>query len=98
MEFKESYRGVRATIRLDYRTKTYIGEIDLPETTTIQAGSYQQLQGTLRDAIEKHLANASRESTEDEWRKVVNRQYLTATKKPEEATDDDPFKRRRFLR
>lgn len=57
MEFREFYRGICAKIRFDAQTGIYIGELDgLPVKSFVEDKSYENLQTSLKQAIDDYLA------------------------------------------
>lgn len=103
MEFREFYRGVCAKIRFDYHTGTYIGELDgLPGVSFVEAGSYEDIQKSLKQAVDDHLSGRS-ENRDREWQRATELEQARAKKEAEERDDEekpenDPFGRRKFLR
>ena len=103
MEFREFYDGICAKIRFDYHTRTYIGELDvLEDAAYVQAGSYQEIKTSLKQAIEDHLAGRSTNS-EEEWRRVSQLEQAKARKQAEDReranlAADAAFHNRQYLR
>lgn len=103
MEFREFYRGVCAKIRFDYHTGTYIGELDgLPGVSFVEAGSYEDIQQSLKQAVDDHLAGRTANDAK-EWELAAKLDEARAKKEEEEKRkaekpENDPFGRRKFLR
>lgn len=106
MEFREFYRGVCAKIRFDYHTGTYIGELDgLPGVSYVEAGSYEDIQKSLKQAVDDHLSGRSMTS-DKEWEmaaeleqaRVEYERKMAEKKQMPEEEDKDPFLKRKFLR
>ena len=78
MEFREFYRGVCAKIRFDYHTGTYIGELDgLPGVSYVEAGSYEDIQKSLKQAVDDHLSGRSMTS-DKEWEMAAELEIMAA--------------------
>lgn len=105
MEFREFYRGVCAKIRFDYHTGTYIGELDgLPGVSFVEAGSYEDIQQSLKQAVDDHLSGRTANDVR-EWelaaeldRARLKKEEEEEKKQKSEKPDNDPFGRRKFLR
>ena len=103
MEFREFYRGVCAKIRFDYHTRTYLGELEgLPESSLIQADSYEEIRLWLKQAVDDHLSGNAVDSREA-WDSVVKLYQENVDKDAEEDKKfkdalDASFEHRRFLR
>ena len=105
MEFREYYHGICAKIRFDYHTGTYVGELEgLPTFAFVQAESYEDVQASLKAAVEDHLRfGAAGATAEEEWDRVVALHQAREARDEEEARREAelvnaPYERRKFLR
>ena len=103
MEFREFYGDICAIIRFDYHTRTYIGELDgLADSSFVQAGSYEEIRTSLKQAVEDHLAGRTA-NTEEEWLRVSQSEEARAKREAEERERDNlaadaAFHNRQYLR
>ena len=71
MEFRELHHGIWVRILLDSTTGIYIGELmDVPGAPLIEAGSYDEIQGYLKQVVNDHLHGRSADFLE-EWKQAT---------------------------
>jgi hypothetical protein len=71
MEFRELHHGIWVRILVDSTTGTYIGELmEVPGAPLIEAGSYDEIQGYLKQVVKDHLHGRSADFLE-EWKQAT---------------------------
>ena len=98
MEFRECYRGVCAKVLYDGNTQTFLGElVDGSRASVVEARKYEDLQITLKQAIDDHLAGRDANLAEERVRACQLEQEKV--RKTDEINElvDLPFSKRRFL-
>lgn len=78
MEFREVHDGIRVSILVDSTTGTCIGQlIDVPGSPLIEAGSYDEMQEYLKQAVKDYLSGSTADFL-GEWKRAVRRERASA--------------------